>query len=353
MTLEEIKQSLQNSSFGDLTLAEVEKIANDPEKLLIFLEEIGAIKIPPGNEKIKNEIIQKLKIEKIYSIIPDKGILPISKVAKNSCELINGVIGGVYVDNEKTVGVSVTPLNDNLQLPDNYNKFDECVQNAVSTLIEAGNRLITADTVYRVMNGLTNGEKVTPQAIKSVTKSIYKQRSLSVTIDYSEQAKLYHKEAESFKITRYIIPCDIIEAETRNGTKKEAFRITGLPPIYEYSKTFNHARTLPIELYNIKSLRASENTIIIKTYLLTQIESMRGKNGKPGRNSTINYDTILKDCQIKIKKSNPADTVKKYRDYIKIMLDQWKEQGYIKDYKEVKKGRVFTGVKIELENKKS
>lgn len=330
---------------------------NEIEERLLFL--MGSPSQPPHAETAKDlaevenlqEELERLKIQAINStsytsIIPKKSVLSVSKVAKKSCELINGNAGGVFVDKKKKVAVTLSVISDNVKLPEQYTMFDYCIHEAVCTLIQSGNKAFSAEMVYRAMNGLTNTQKVTPQAVAAVTKSIMKQRHIDVIIDCSKDPDL--KDTQPF-IQDYVIPCKIISAKI-NGNRTQIFVMhDDFTPIFKYSSLKKQVRYLDIKLFNIFDLRSSEQITTIKFYLLQQIESMKGKNG---RNKTIRFDTIMQDCKLKFSPSNPAKDIKKYRDYIKKMLNYWIECGYISGYKENKNGRAFESVTISLPDKK-
>ncbi len=319
-------------------------------------EPVDPNSLPDDERKIAFEIMREFyqtaedirdlqEYEKIFSTVPDNAIIPVSKLAKKSLQLINGESDGVLVDTKKTVAVTLTVNRDGVQFPENYTRYDDCVQSAVCSLLEAGNNKFTAEMVYRAMNGLTNSEKISPQAVGSVTKSLDKQRNIDILIDFSEQAKAFNKNLKKSTIRAHAIECRVVEGETHNGYKKQVYVLTAPPPIYEYSKIFNQIRTVPIELLNVKGLRNSEQITIIKNYLLTQVESMRGTSG---RNKTIKYETLFSDCGLSFAPTNPAKDAKKYRGYIEKILEQWTKQEYIKGYAENKKGQKFVSVTIKL-----
>lgn len=326
------------------------------EERILFL--MGSPSQPPNAEtdedlaeveKLSKEL-EELKIQAINSvsytsIIPKKSVLSVSKVAKKTCELINGNAGGVFVDKKKKVAVTLSVIPENVKLPEQYTPFDYCIHEAVCTLIQSGNKVFSAEMVYRAMNGLTNTQYVTPQAVAAVTKSIMKQRHIDVFIDCSKDPDF--KDGVK-AIQEAVIPCKIIYAKI-NGSITQVFMMYAQPPIYWYSSLKKQVRYLDIKLFNIFDLRSSEQITTIKFYLLQQIESMKGKNG---RNKTIRFDTIMQDCKLKFSPSNPAKDIKKYRDYIKKMLNYWIECGYISGYKENKNGRAFESVTISLPDKK-
>ena len=97
------------------------------------------------------------------------------------------------------------------------------------------------------------------------------------------------------------------------------------------------------------AVRSTDEVIIIRGYLLRQIEWRR--SAKTNRSDNITYQGIYNELEIS--KIIYADTAYKnktrtIRSHIKAILDEWKEQGYIIDYAEWKDGNKITGVKIML-----
>lgn len=316
---------------------------NSPEYMELLSTRSELVKLIEKAEE--GGTIDKSDIERVFSIVPKNAILPVSKISQFSTQLLNGDIPGVIVDKKKIVKVPVMVKREDVHLPENYTRYDDCVHNAVCSLLEAGNTTFTAEMVYRAMNGLSNTEKIRPESLETVRKSIEKQRSIDVYIDYSEQAKEWNKSIKKTTIRGHIIECRVAEGETHNGYKKQVYVLLATPPIYEYSKIFNQVRTIPIGLLNIKNLRNSEQITVIKNYLLTRIETMRGSNGT---GKTILYETLFSACDLNFSPSNPAKDAKKYRGYISKILNQWVEQDYISGFSEKKEGRSFVGVTIKL-----
>lgn len=305
---------------------------------------------PENLQEIKEELSIINEVEKIDSIVPKNATLPISYGAKN----LNKIYNGVAEAPKKPIGVTIQ-FDDTITLPSSLNAYNNCIHNGACTLFETGNKVFTIDMLYRAINGLTNSEKVDNITLKKLEKEVDKMRVTLIDIYFKAQAENYNLDNEkidSYRLNDYLLPLKKIEATTINGFKKTAYYFKEIPPVLKYSKVFNQVRTLPIELYNIKGLNNSNQITTIKHYLITQIESMKKKGKSSARNNVISYETLLTDCEIKLKKSNPSDTIKKNRDYIKKMLEQWKQQGYIKDFEEIKKARTFTGVKIILNEKK-
>lgn len=326
--------------------SEQEEVLKDSPEYQEFLSIESYLKDLIAKAECEGRPIKASDLEKVFSIVPKNAILPMSKVAQFTTQLLNVDAGiddphEIFVDRKKTVKVPVMVNREGVQLPENYTRYDDCVHNAVCSLLEAGNTRLTPEMIYRAMNGLSESEWVTPQAVASVANSIEKQRHIDVLIDCSEQAREWNKNLKKTTIRGHVIECRIVEGETHNGYKKQVYALLATPPIYEYSKMFNQVRTIPIDLLNVKGLRSTEKTTIVKNYLLLQIESMRGVNG---RNKTILYESLFSDCDLKLTPVN----VKRYRGYISTMLNQWIDQGYISGFTEKKKGRSFIGVTIKL-----
>jgi len=66
------------------------------------------------------------------------------------------------------------------------------------------------------MNGLTETEKISPQALKAVTKSLDKSRYMQATIDYTEEAKLYNQNIKKTKYQGYLLAATKITVKINN-----------------------------------------------------------------------------------------------------------------------------------------
>lgn len=334
------------------TLDNCEKLREYTERQLqIFeldrkiLESYGTPRHEPQTTKEERlQLVEKKKeLEKQnHNIVPRKSILPIDRVVLKAADAINAGSDVVWnpKENDERKRITIPILPETYELPERVTPFDMVVHNAVCTLLESGRTVFTPAEIYRAMNGMTNCEYVKMTAIEHICRSVEKMRVILLTIDRTEMIEKADG-LEELKVTveNYMLPVKKYMFHFKNSDVA-GYALLDIPPLLEHSKSLNRVRTLPIELLNTKKLRSSKEIIIVKNYLLTQIELMKPKKG---RSNVILYRTLFDECGID--SQNPTIT-KRYRGYIEKMLEQWKEQGYITGYKQKKKGRAIDGIEI-------
>ena len=150
------------------------------------------------------------------------------------------------------------------------------------------------------------------------------------------------------KIDTYLLALDKIEV-TAGGQKVTAYKVIKTPILYDYSRLTGQVITVPAALLDIRDesgarIPNTDRRIAIKGYLLRRIEIMKGKSGKRTSRHIIYTDLYETICE-----SEPTDKERRLiREYVYIVLDCWKRDGYIKGYTDLKQGRKKTGVAIEL-----
>ena len=204
-----------------------------------------------------------------------EGLIPISYLAKN--------IDKFYNDEVKA---TKTPLGIAVELSgdiENLEPYHIPIHNALCTLWANGKYFFDEKAVFRTMNGLTNSEKVKDVTIEEIRKYLKDFDTIRIKIDDSEQLKAYKKEFQMFSKPRLVdlMPVEFIYRPT--GKIVKGYKFASMPEVLKYSDRYNQVRRIPIEFYNIKKLRATKNTITIKTYLMTQIESMKRQKGKKNK----------------------------------------------------------------------
>lgn len=297
----------------------------------------------------------------------DNYFLPVSKLAKNAVKMINEYDGRndeiLTVDKRKNISVRLQiGYDEQLLLPENYSLYLDTVQMTIGSLIDCGAQVVTAEQVYRTMNGLTSDDYVTPQAVGAVTKAMRQLRNLWVTIDRSEEVKAYPRLKNLISVIQQkaILPYnETITIKNQAGREITAYKIDKLPPLYEYSKDRGEIRSLPGDLLKIEGLNTSKQNTAIKIWLLQQIESMKpGSNGKH-RDNTIKINTLLEALKYDIDLTATTSTARvkrtRYIKQTKKMLDSWKACGYIKGYKEnhsTGRGKALESITIFLPDQK-
>lgn len=301
-------------------------------------------------EALNNELEELTKSVKLLSA--DNYFLTVSKLAKNQIALINNNGGELEVDKRKGLYVRVdVGLEKNIQVPDDYTGFMDAVQMTVGSLMDCGARVVTAEQIYRTMNGLNTGDKVTPQAVGAVSRAMAQMRNMWVTIDRTAEINAYKKLNSKISIIDQvaILPYNKKRTVKNNvGREMTAYILDELPPLYRYSKDRGEIRKLPIELIKISDLRSNSQNIAIKFYLLQQIESMRPNEKGIHRDTTIKLSTLFEALKYDIDLSATTSTSRviknRYIKQIRTILDDFKSKNYISGYKE------NIGAKLALES---
>ena len=303
------------------------------------IRERHGVMIPSSNEQMKG----------ISSILPEKYIIPNNKLPNALTK--KGVELAMELDltiNEKKNIVTKVDLDFNESGITLYGKnkeftpYDRSVLNAVCSVFEVGNTNFTPSQIYRCMNGLTDGEKVSPKSIEAITESIDKMRRTYMKIDCSKEAQAYRNEP-NFKafIEDYILSAKKVTLINGND-KVIGYSINNKPILYEYAQFTKQVVTVPNKWLNTKDvIRSTPDVIVIREYLLRRIEGMKNPNNKLSNKILFSkiFETIRLEKPTKQKAQKVRETVEK-------ILTKYKKEGYIKNFKFTKKANAFDGVVI-------
>lgn len=288
-----------------------------------------------------------LKPDSIKTHIPKNYVMPnhkiVNAIAKYGADGYDEIAVTNVIPKEPEIKTKVTlQFDDNIELPKNYTQYDRAVFGAICSLYEEGTTHFTPSMVYRVMTGKTGDLKVTPQTISAVTRSIEKQLVLRVSIDATEELrKRKIDDSGYYKKRTYILPLEY-DDYLINNTKVKGYRLISPPRIYEFCKLTRQIVTVPLKLLNTKSVRSTPEIIVIKEYLVRQIELIKNNYRN---NSKMLYETIFTECGIN---TTHKTTEQRYRTYISKILSEWVDMEYIKSHKEYKKGNKVVGIEIKI-----
>ena len=312
------------------------------------------------------------QIDYMKAVIPDKTLLDNTKVSKSMKKIVTNNrnipmtvnVGNKKNNNECFVFVDIEDNNDIAISGGKFTAIDQANLRAVEDLFMAGNKYFTADMVYRARKGYTNAGGVSPQAIASVQNSINKMSNIRITIDYTNQYKLWYPDKDfsksQFKKTEALLPLGIATVKV-SGVEKTAYYLLKEPLLYEYAKTFKQVITLPSNLLNTKDVicRSSgdEDDVIVQ-YLLTRISIMKNKKNNTGNKITYRFFDESKGkngeytgifVEVGFKDVEPsANKARKLRDRTKDILTSFKNKGFITGFKEYKQKdkKTYAGIEI-------
>ena len=225
--------------------------------------------------------------------------------------------------------------------------FDRIIHDAIVSQIMNGNRDISTNMIFQVISGNSDGKASANPVSKSLSKAI----SDSITrlflswveIDATEQAKAYGFDKGRY--SGHLLTGSITEASL-NGNITTCAHIAELPILYKYANDCGQVIRYDVKLLDVPALENSPEWIVLKTYLLQQVQIMtRNKN----YSRTICFETLheLLDVQAP---SEAALRMKKkqIRDNVIKCLDFWTAQKLIRGYKLNKHGKSYVSVTLRV-----
>lgn len=215
-----------------------------------------------------------------------------------------------------------------------FNTHDKRVYNAVISLYEAGNDVLTPSMIYRQMNGLDGRQGVSNAAINLIISSMDKSRQTHIGIDFENGVK---------PLTGFLIDADKVEVSTGKHAVT-GYRLNDKPLFYQLDKfNSNQLMTVDSELLNVKDTikRDSLNVILIREYLIRRIEIMKHKKNKT--QNRITFDAIYKELDIEKPTPENIKIIRRHTENILLSLTNKK---YIRKYNPYKQSRTFKGVEV-------
>lgn len=218
-----------------------------------------------------------------------------------------------------------------------FNLFDQEVHDAVVTLYLADNQYITLPMVYRAMTGKTEGEYISEKKLKQIEKSVDKCMFSRLSIDASETS------VSSYGYDKAVYSGSLLAAEKlmiiSGGHRVIAYKILVEPLLYRYAKSIKQVSVIDIKLLDTPVAKR-DDTIILQSYLLRQIESMKAdvKHERTILLSDVyNILGITKEQRVQ---------VRRIREYINDILVYWVQNEYISSFEFSMKGKSYHSIII-------
>lgn len=309
-------------------------------------------------------------LPRLTSIVPQKHVSPMNKLANSLRELIDVGERDLTVmnegkPNEVNTRCLVSYEGDNVTLSgrQTFTEYDRNVADAVTSLYLYGDpsHVVTPASVYRAMVHATEGETPSPQQIGAVTKSLDKLRFVRVRVNLVDEftqrdISLDGEQIVDGEIDTYLLALTKLKVNA-GGQNVTAYKVMSTPILYEYASLVRQVITVPARYLDIREparansgevewvkVRNTEQRIEIKGYLLRRIERMKGKTGKR-QSRHITYA----DLYDKLGEKNPSrKKQQQIREYVTKCLESWKHDGYIAGYSDLVEGRTKRGVSVEI-----
>jgi len=231
----------------------------------------------------------------------------------------------VTIDYEGLQELQIMNANNSIGL------FDRTVFNAIVSLYDAGNNVITVDMIINAMRG--NSLKAHPSEDQrdQVLSSVRKLSTLRMTIN-TDQCKDYYEGLQSLATEGSVLYTKFVKANYNNNTWDAAIQIIEAPLMFQYAKAVGQIARTDIKLLNCPIQNTKEN-ILLQNYLYNRILSM-SKSSLPNY-KTILLETILTEIGITRESLTPSYFRTKKASVVKNtikILDYWKAEGFIKKY---------------------
>lgn len=205
--------------------------------------------------------------------------------------------------------------------------FDREVLDTVNTLLEADNRTVTIDQIYRHMIGQPQSKRKAPKAMaESIERSMNGLLCRVVKIDATAEAKAYGLEKATF--TGSILSFESLTIEA-GGKHVTAYKIFNSLLFEKYSKAKKQVdSSLPVAAGNVP-IRHTTGNIELVSYLKRRILAMRPTKTQQQKaiSNRINVENMLDELGIAPREEKTASTrkarSKALQSTVKI-LDYWK-----------------------------
>ncbi len=225
--------------------------------------------------------------------------------------------------------------------------YDREIHNAVASLAAEGNEYISTSMIFQLLSGNTSDErnKMSEKTREKILDSVRKMSFTRVLINSSAEMKAGMTTEARFE--RYLIPAEKAEIILNGQRVKDCIRLLNSLPLFDYASKKKQVVSIDIKMLDTPIQNSSEN-ITLKGYLLRRIMAIsNSKYKKNNMNNVIRYDTIYQYLKVQASTKDLLNHKRKQiRDKVKKLLDFWKKEKLIKNYKEEKEGRVIAKIII-------
>ena len=172
-----------------------------------------------------------------------------------------------------------------------FSPFDLTLMDAIYTLMVAGTDVVTPAQIYQTMSGDPD-QRVSAAMQDKISTHIDILSRLSILIDAGNQFAEYKRlQKASAVFSGPLLPAEKVAARHINRTACTAYRITEIPPIYQYAAALRQIVSIPAEWFGTKDFfNNTEEAVIIKRYILRRIQLMLSNNRMCSRRIALEHD---------------------------------------------------------------
>lgn len=177
-------------------------------------------------------------------------------------------------------------------------EFDKQIQEAVISLMCAGNKCMSEHMIYKTLTQ-SNG-KTSDKWRQRIQASMRKFGSVYITVDFSELIRYYpeYENLSNYLKRTKLLNFNEIYMKTKNGNKVLVYELLDNPIMYTIANVKNQIGSIPIKALESDKLKNTPENTVLKNYLLKRIDQM--KKGK--LSNDILFETIYKKTGSQTKK---------------------------------------------------
>lgn len=228
--------------------------------------------------------------------------------------------------------------------------FDIAVMDSIYTVTRNGNMKFSPETIVRTLSGNTE-RNVTKKKVDAVIRSINKLSSMKIEIDCTNEfiARNIISKEQTSVIKGDLLPIEETTVMAGNHRRiMTGYRLMETPLLYRYAEATHQIISFDMGLFNLSGITNTEESVLIKRYLIRRIEIMKNKNNHV-KGRKISYEWTDDDGEkrgllisLGYEPCNYKNWKKKRNNIHKVIisiLDAFVEAGYIHGYTINKKGQ--------------
>lgn len=224
--------------------------------------------------------------------------------------------------------LSFADLEPGMKITRQTTPFDKRVYIAAAALYNAGNHIVTATQIYKMMGNRGQPNK---DDVKKINNSLDKMGPARVYIDSTQEVKV-NKGYTAFKYDGPLLPFERVSAYINNTLAESAVHLFREPPLITFARSRKQITSVSRKLLESPISKTDAN-LMIEDYLIERISHMRSN---PRLQRKILFSTIYERCLITSWKQRSRTPEK-----IKKLLDHQKACDFIKGYDMGKDGVVI------------
>ena len=238
----------------------------------------------------------------------------------------------------------------------NVTMYDLAVMDSVYTLFKNDCSSFTPEMISRIMSGNVKGD-VKPQKAGAVTRSLRKLALIRITLDCTaefEARGVKMRKGDQALFTDYLLPLREVQLKSANGdVYLNGFSLKEMPVLYDYAERIGRIATVPISLMKVPGITDTDDGILVKRYVIQRVEELKRARNKTALREIIYYDEelekgVMTELWYEEQFANIRDKKAKLHKMMLKVLESFKSEKYIKNYKIMAEGKSIIGVEISL-----